>query len=108
MDDQAAGVADVGEVAEQFYGLNGFAGIYAIFHREGEDGTAPAIAQVFFCERIVWAGGEGGVVDLGDFGMTRQKFGDLDGVGAMALHAHGQRFDAVHGDPCVHRLLVHA
>ena len=52
MDDQAAGVADIGEMAEQLHAVDQLhAGLIAALEAEGEHAPAP-LGQYFLCRRV--------------------------------------------------------
>ena len=53
MDDQRAGVADIGEVREEFQTFDeGLAGFVAAFEAEGEDGPCP-LGRIAALQRMV-------------------------------------------------------
>ena len=89
MDDQAAGITDVGQVRENFHRIDHrFAGGETALDPERED-RAGAFRQVFLGQFIVrarWQAGEG---DPGDLGMTIEEFSHGQGIGAMAFHTQG-------------------
>ena len=60
---------------------------------EGND-TGTAFGQVFFCEGVIRARGEAGIIDELDLRMAFQEGGHLFGVAAVAVHAHGKGLQA--------------
>ena len=101
--DQAARVADVGEMREQLARLDhANARLVAAIDAEGED-RAGALGQVLLGQCVVRVGRQPGVRHPGDLGVRGEPFGDRLGVGAMALHAERQGLDALQQKIGVHR-----
>ena len=103
MTGERLGVADVHEPGEQLEGvLDPRAGIAAAVHAEGEDARG-ASAHVAVHERLRRRIGQAGVVDPPDLRMRPEVAGDLECVGADAVHAHRQRLDALQDQEGVER-----
>ena len=95
VDGKALGVADIGEVGEEFEALDECApsGV-APFDAEDDHGTAFAV-EVFLIEcevGIVWEAWEADPLDLR---VVFEVFGNSEGIFAMAFHAEREGFDAL-------------
>src|SRR5262245_23519054 len=105
MDNEAFGIADDGQVRKQLDAVHHLhADLIAALDTEGEYRPG-ALGQVFLGQRMILVRRQAGVVDPGHGRMLVEVFGNLLGVGAVALHAQAQRLDAEHGDPGVERRL---
>lgn len=103
MDDQRAGVADVGEVREEIDGLDDLhARLVAALDADGED-RAGALRQVFLRQRAILVRGQPGIGDPGNLRMAVEILGDLLRVLDVALHAERQGLAAEDGEVGVHR-----
>ena len=88
MDDEAFGVADVGEVGEELQGFDEFAaGGESAFDAESED-AAGTYGKVF-------VGIEARVFDPLDVLVFLEEMGDGEGVGGVAIHAEFERLKAL-------------
>ena len=75
--DEAAGVADIGEVREELHAFDELdAGLIAALDAKGEDRTR-TLWQVFAREVVVRAVREPGIGDPGDAWVDREELGDL-------------------------------
>ena len=89
MDDQAARIADIGEMAEQLdVADQRDAGVIAALEPEREHG-ARAFRHIALGERVELIAGQPRVVDPGDLVVGGEPGGDRKRVVAMALHAKG-------------------
>ena len=87
VDGEGLGVADVGQVAEELQGFNELlASFSAAFDAKTEDGPG-AFGQEFLASCAIRAAFEAGVSHPGDFGVFLEPFGDLLGIGDMAIDA---------------------
>src|SRR3569832_3019765 len=94
MNDERAGVANVGQMREQFqprYQVD--ASVITTLEAEGEYG-ARALRRVLAREVVVFVAAQASVVDACSGRMRRKTFGDRLGVFAVLLHSQRQRFDA--------------
>ena len=94
MNDQRAGVADIGQMREQFHiGHQLHAGVVAALETDGQH-RAAALRRIFFGERVIFVAGETRIAHPGHLRPLRQPFGNGERVVGMALHAQRQRLDA--------------
>ena len=101
--DQAARVADIGQMREQPHALDQLdAGLVAALDAEGEH-RARAFRQILLRELVIRAVLEAGVGNPGDLRVPAQKFGDLERILDMPLHPHVQGLDAGDRQERVHR-----
>ena len=101
VDGQALGVADVGQVAEEFEAVDGPLGsVEAGFYAKAEQ-AAVATGQIFVGRSVILGARQAGVVDPGNLGVVFEEMGGGQGVGADALHAQVQGLDAEEGLPGV-------
>ena len=95
MDDQAAHVADVGEMAEQADPVDERAtGVNPALQFEGEHGSHP-LRGVLFRQCVPGAGRQAGVVDGRDVIVAVEPLRDRLGVLDVALDPKAQRLDAL-------------
>lgn len=95
MDDQAAHVADVGEVAEEGDGVHEpLARLHTVPQLEGDHGPGAA-RQVPLPGLVPGAGGQSRVVDDGHLVAGLEPFGERQGVGGVPLQAQAERLDAL-------------
>ena len=99
VDDEALGVADVGEEAEELDVVDESDTLGAAALDAEDDHAAGAVGEVLLGEGVGGVGGESGIADPGDLRMVAEILGDLEGVGAVALHAEGKGLDALEEDP---------
>ena len=94
MDDQAARVTEVRDMAEQVQAANELrAGFIAAFQLDREQGASPFRAD--FRDAILVGGGlKPGIGDTSNRIMTFQPRGNFLGVCNVFLHPHGERLDA--------------
>src|SRR6516164_620402 len=86
MQDQAAGVADIGEVREQVHALDQLdPGFVAAFDAESKDRTG-TFWQVFSGELVERALLQPGIGDPGDARVVGKELGDTEGILDMAIH----------------------
>ena len=104
MDDQAARVADIGEMAEQLdVADERDAGIVAALQPEGEH-RAGALRAIALGERMEFVAGQPRIIHPGDLVVGRDsQVGDRERIVAMALHAQRQRLDAGQDEEGVER-----
>ena len=103
MDRERLGVADVGEVAEQLEPLDKLAaGLKAALHAEADE-PAEAAGQILLGERVGRAALQAGIVHPGHAVVALEELGDLERVGAAALHAEMQRLQTLEHEEGVER-----
>ena len=103
MKNEAARVADIGEVREQPHILDEpDAGLVTALDPEGEDRACP-LRQVFSCEIVIGATLEPGIGHPGDARMLREELRDFERILNMPVHPQRQRLDAGQGQKRVHR-----
>ena len=103
MNGEGTGVADVGEVGEEFEALDKLlTGFLAACDLEDDHGAAFAF-EVFEVLVVFGVGFEAGKTNRSDAGLVLEVAGDSVGVFAVAFHAQRQGFDALQGDPGVVR-----
>ena len=100
MDDQALGVPDIGENAEQLDIVHQFDALGAAAPDAEYDHTARAVRQVFLREFMRRIAGKSGVAHPRDLRMMLQELRHLPRIGAVALHAQRKRFDSLQEEPC--------
>ncbi len=94
VDDQRAGVADIGEVGEQLdVRHHRDAGLVAAGETEGED-AAGALRRIALGEVVVAVAGKARIAHPVHLRMRRQILGNRQRIVAMALDAQRQRLDA--------------
>lgn len=98
---EAFAVAYVDQARDQFQGvLKARAAVAATLYAEGEDaGRSPA--QILLRQRVFGVIGQAGVFHPADFGMVLEILRHGQRVGADALHAQGQGFDALQDEKAV-------
>ena len=103
VDDEALGVADVGEVGEQAHAADEvLAGLAAAIEVEAEHG-AGAAGEVLRHEPVVFRASEARVAYLGHVAAPGQPLGDGAGVADVAVHAQPQRLDPLQEQEGVER-----
>src|SRR6516164_5883257 len=103
MQDQAARVADIGEVREQAHALDQLdAGFVAASDAESED-CAGTFWQVFAAEVVKRALLEPSIGNPSDARMIDEELGDPKGIDDMAVHAQMQGLDTGQSQKRVHR-----
>ena len=95
MDDQATGVADVGQVREELEAVDKLAaGIVTALDAKAEHG-AGALGQVLLGQCVIGTGLEARVLHPFDEAVPFEEFGDGLCVGHVAIHARAESFDAL-------------
>ena len=84
-------MGDDGDEVEVVHELDGI--LTRSLQTEGND-TAGAIGQVFLCQGVILVGRQSAVVHPAHTWVLFQPLGHLLGIGAMLLHAQGQRLEA--------------
>ena len=93
VNNQRAGVADIGKVREQFdIGDQVHAGVVAALEPESEH-RAGAERTIFLGEVVITVARQPRIADPRHFRMRRYPFGDRLRVLAVLLHAQRQRLD---------------
>jgi hypothetical protein len=106
MDDQAAHVADIGQVREKMERLDEALAIFThlrafALEAEGENG-ARSLRQIFLRERVIGMAGQAGVGNPGDVFVLLQVAGDLLRVADVAIHAQRKRFQPLNEQERIH------
>src|SRR5579863_6536826 len=95
MDDERFGIADIGQVREQFYMANEpFPCFQTAFDSKAEDGAIP-MRMVLRGQLVLWMACETGIADPTNGGMRLQEFGHAQGVLAVPLHAQWERLQSL-------------
>ena len=103
MDDQRLRVADVGEVAQELRRVDeALAGLRAALDAEVEQ-PRRALREILLRERVILVVRQARVVHPRDARVVLQELRHRERVRAMAIHAHGQRFQALQQQPGVER-----
>ncbi len=95
MNDEAADIADVGEMREQPQRRDERdAGLISTFEAEREHGARP-LGNETLGQRMIGARGQTGIVHPGDLVVLLEPGRDFEGVVGVALHPQRQRFEPV-------------
>src|SRR5258708_34896558 len=92
MNDQALGVAHVGEVPPQRQTLDEALACSSVALEIEREDRASAAWHVLLRQRVVWVVWQPSVAHTLDHGMRRQEARNALGVADVALHTHRQRF----------------
>ena len=103
MDRQRLGVADIGQMRNQFQCLDEFAaGLGSAFDPEPDDRTGLP-AEIFVGQGLIRASRQSGVIHPIDPVVSREELGDLLRVLAVARHPQVQRFQPLQKEERVKR-----
>lgn len=95
VDDQRLRVADVGQVANQFQVVDDLSRLFGVAFDAERQYAAEAVAQVFFCQRVVRTVFEAGIIDAFDLRVFFEPLRDFQRVVDAALYSQRQRFEAL-------------
>ena len=108
MQDQRAGIADVGEMADDLDALDKrHAGLESTLQPEGED-RARAPGQIFLRQRPVGAGLQAGMGNPAHGGMLFKPLGHRQRIDDLALHAQREGLDSQQRQPGIEGCLAGA
>ncbi|MFM1943842.1 MAG: hypothetical protein RI897_2824 [Verrucomicrobiota bacterium] len=95
MDDEAAGVTDIGDVGEEFDGVDEFfSGFEAALDTEADE-AAEVVAEVAFGGGVAGVVFQAGVIDPGDLGVLFEPAGYFEGIAGVLLLAEWEGFESL-------------
>src|SRR3974390_2777972 len=95
MDNQALGVADVGQVREEFSRIDkALSGLQAALDTEADD-AAESIFEIFGSQLVIGILSQAGIGDPRDERMFLEEFSNRQGVFRMLTLAQGKGFEAL-------------
>src|SRR5216684_6879148 len=101
MDDQRFGIANIGQVREQFDVANElFASLQSALDTKTENSSI-AMSVIFGRDLVLRMTGQAGIADPIDSRMTFQELGDAQGILAVTLHTQRQGLQPLQEQPRV-------